>query len=116
MSKENLIRLYEVVAEKPELTERVHGLPDEASATETFIKIGEEQGLSFSKEEFDDWVATDRKGRFPVRVVAHGESRPVLNVNEAGEPQDLTDEQLEAVAGASVLRALVGDRMTFDRD
>jgi hypothetical protein len=121
MSKADVIKFYEATADDTELKEKLKGpFPDEATAIDTFIKVAAERNLHFTKEEFEQWVATDRNGRFPIRVEAHGDSRPQLN--EQGEQQELSDEQLEAVAGGkggllgAVGRALIGDVGTGDRD
>jgi predicted ribosomally synthesized peptide with nif11-like leader len=78
MSFESVNQLYQKVMQEPALLEKFQSAPDHESLVNLAVEVGQQKGYSFTASEVEQALAAQ---------------------NAASETGELSDEQLEAVAG-----------------
>ncbi len=86
MSFESVNQFYQEVMQEPALLEKFQSAPDRESLVNLAVEVGQQKGYSFTLDEVEQALAAQ---------------------NAASETGELSDEQLEAVAGG-FLGALFG--------
>ena len=78
MSVETVNQFYQEVMQEPALLEKFQSAPDQESLANLAVEVGQQKGYSFTVDEVEQALAAQ---------------------NAASETGELSDEQLEAVAG-----------------
>jgi predicted ribosomally synthesized peptide with nif11-like leader len=78
MSVESVNQFYQEVMQEPALLQQFQAAPDRESLVNLAVEVGQQNGYSFTIDEVEQALAAQ---------------------NAASEAEELTDEQLEAVAG-----------------
>jgi len=88
MSVESINQFYQEVMQEPALLEKFQSAPDQESLVNLAVEVGQQKGYSFTVDEVEQALAAQN----------------------AAQQEELSDEQLEAVAGG-VAPLLIG--LTF---
>jgi predicted ribosomally synthesized peptide with nif11-like leader len=78
MSVESINQFYQEVMQEPALLEQFQSAPDQESLVNLAVEVGQQKGYSFTVDQVEQALAAQ---------------------NAASETGELSDEQLEAVAG-----------------
>ena len=78
MSVETVNQFYQEVMQEPALLQQFQSAPDQESLVNIAVEVGQQKGYSFTTSEVEQALAAQ---------------------NAASETEELSDEQLEAVAG-----------------
>jgi len=83
MSVLSVNQLYQEVMQEPALLEKFQSAPDQESLVNLAVEVGQQKGYSFTAEEVEQALVAQ-------------------NAASASETGELSDEQLEAVAGGKL--------------